>query len=309
MPLHPMLQALLEQGRQEPPPHTLSLQAQRERMQRIGRSLPRSPVALAGVEDFAIDLADRRISLRLYRPAGVERPGVVLFFHGGGWCTCDLDTHDGQCRRLCAESGAAVLAVDYRRAPEHPYPVPFQDCLDATQWTRRHGAALGIDPQRIVLCGDSAGGNLAAGVAHALRDGGVWQPRGLALVYPALQHPSRPSPSYQRYAEGYGLTLEGGLRSWAAYLPHPERGIPAHAAPLHDTQFAGLPPTLILSAEYDILHDEAEVYAGRLREAGVEVELEPVAGVNHGFLALEAVLPPADAAMRRLGAWIARRLA
>ncbi|WP_240097809.1 alpha/beta hydrolase fold domain-containing protein [Thermomonas flagellata] len=108
---------------------------------------------------------------------------------------------------------------------------------------------------------------------------------------------------------GRVVQVEGGLRSWAAYLPHPERGIPAHAAPLHDAAFAGLPPTLIFSAEYDILHDEAEVYAQRLREAGVAVELEPVAGVNHGFLALEAVLPPADAAMRRLGAWIAQRLA
>ncbi|MFZ5747870.1 MAG: alpha/beta hydrolase [Pseudomonadota bacterium] len=302
--LDPLIEKLLAASAGEPPVDTLGIEEARARMRgRIAR-LPSSNALIKDIRDFAIPARHGAIPARLYLPQA-ERPPLILFFHGGGWALCGLDTHDGQCRRLCADSGAAVLAVDYRLAPEHPFPAGFDDCLDATLWALEDDALPGIDTSFFVLAGDSAGGTLAAGVALALRDRGGPMARGQALFYPALQHPSRPSPSYSNYAEGFGLTRRAMGYFWDIYLAGAVP-IPVYAAPMHADDLSGLPPAFIVTAECDVLRDEGEGFAERLHAAGIAVEQHRIPGVNHGFLALDTLLPAADATWRTAGVWISK---
>ncbi len=309
MPLHPLLQSLLDAAATQPPPPDIA--TARQLLREMVAKLPRSPLTLAEQADLEIPLAGRTLRARRYRPAAERQAGtpppLVVFFHGGGWCLCDLDTHDTQCRRLAHESGAVVVSVEYRLAPEHPFPAGHEDCLQASTWLREHAADWGVDGARWFLCGDSAGGNLAAGVAHALRDAGAPPACGQVLVYPALQHISTPTPSYARLGSGWGLNLETAHIYWRQVLPHPQAGIPLAMAPLRDSRFDGLPPTLVIVGEYDMLRDECADYVQRLRAAGVDAELRDVDGVNHAFMAFEALLPQADAEWRHIGAWMRQR--
>lgn len=309
MPLHPLLQSVLDATQNQPPPPDIA--AARQRLREMVAKLPRSPLTLAEQEDLEIPLSGRTLRARRYRPL-LERqartpPPLVVFFHGGGWCLCDIDTHDTQCRRLAHEAGAVVVSVDYRLAPEHPFPAAHDDCLQATGWLREHAPDWGVDGERYFLCGDSAGGNLAAGVAHALRDAGAAPARGQVLVYPALQHISTPPPSYARLGNGWGLNLDTAHIYWRQVLPDPEAGVPVPMAPLRDARFDGLPPTLLIVGEYDMLRDEGIAYVQCLQAAGVDAELRDVAGVNHAFMAFEAILPQADAEWRHIGAWLRAR--
>ncbi|MBQ1499159.1 MAG: alpha/beta hydrolase [Sphingomonas sp.] len=306
MPLDPMIAQLVAAGAGEPPIDTLPIETVRRAMRaRTGQLLP-CRAEIAGVRDLAIPAPHGDIPARLYTPVEGDPP-LVLFFHGGGWAICDLDTHDNQCRRLCADAGAAVLSIDYRLAPEHPFPAPLDDCVGATRWAARNPALLGADAGRLVLAGDSAGGNIAAAAALALRDSGGPAVCAQLLVYPALAHPSQPSGSYDTFAEGFGLSRRSMAYFWRLYLGEDGVEPPALAAPLRAEDLTRLPPALIVTAEYDVLRDEGERYAERLREAGVETRTMRIESVNHGFLALEAMLPAADAAFREIGTWLRER--
>lgn len=244
----------------------------------IARLAP--PTTIAGTADRTIPGPAGDLAVRVYTPVGPGPfPGVV-FFHGGGFVIGNLDTHDTVCRRLCEQSGAVIVAVDYRLAPEHPYPAATEDCIAATRWVAGHGAELGLDPARLAVCGDSAGGNLAAVVTQALRDTGgpalVFQ----ALVYPAVAGPSDDYPSKRENASGYLLDAE--LIAWfmRQYAPHIE-DLDAHA-PIRG-ELAGLPPALIVTAELDPLRDEGAAYGEALRAAGVEARVHCYPGMIHGF--------------------------
>ncbi len=309
MPLHPLLQSLLDAAVTQPPPPDIA--TARQLLREMVAKLPRSPLTLAEQTDLEIPLAGRTLRARRYRPAPerVSRtpPPLLVFFHGGGWCLCDLDTHDTQCRRLAHKSGAVVVSVEDRLAPEHPFPAAHEDALQATAWLREHAADWGVDGSRWFVCGDSAGGNIAAGLVHALRNAGAPMPSGQVLVYPALQHISTPTPSYERLGSGWGLNLETAHVYWRQVLPHPEAGVPVAMAPLRDSRFDGLPATLLIVGEYDLLRDEGIDYVQRLQAAGADAELRDVAGVNHAFMAFEAVLPQADAEWRHIGTWLRAR--
>jgi acetyl esterase len=306
MPLDPLIEKLLAAAAVEPPFDTLTLAEARSRMRERASRLPPCRAEIGAVRDLSIETVHRAIPARLYSPLA-DAPPLIVFFHGGGWSICDLDTHDNMCRRLCADAGAVVLSIDYRLAPEHPFPAAFDDCRAAVLWAVREGAALGADSARFVLAGDSAGGNLAAAVALALRDEAEPKPRAQVLFYPALQDPAQPTPSYAHYSEGFGLTRRSVENFWRLYGAAGDSPRLAYAAPLSAQSFADLPPAFIVTAEYDVLRDEGELYARRLAETGVAVELRRVAGVNHGFMALEAMLPVADRQFREAGAWIRAR--
>jgi acetyl esterase len=306
MPLDPLIQRLLAASAAEPPVDALTLTEARARMRERAARLPACRAHIGAVRDLILQAGPRPIPARLYSPPA-KAPPLIAFFHGGGWAIGDLDTHDNMCRRLCADAGAAVLSIEYRLAPEHPFPAAYDDCREAVLWAVREGAALGAEGERLVLAGDSAGANLAAAVALALRDEGEPRARAQVLFYPALQFPIQPTPSYDAFGHGFGLTRRSMEYFWRLYAPASQCPLPSYAAPLNAERLSDLPPAFIVTAEYDVLRDEGEFFAERLNEARVAVELRRVAGVNHGFMALEAMLPAADAQFREVGAWIKAR--
>jgi acetyl esterase len=263
--------------------------------------------AFANVEarDLTIALAGRDRPARLYRPPGVANPALVVHYHGGGWVVCTLDTHDDACRRLCAASGAAVLAVSYRLAPEHRYPAAATDCYEALVWAHANAASLGVDATRLAVAGDSAGGNLAASVAIQARDKGGPSLKHQALIYPVTDA-AMATPSYAAFGGGEFLLSKAAMgRFWRDYLG----ATPAAAAPLADIlatpNLAGLPPASVLTAAYDPLRDEGRAYATRLRQAGVAVIEAEALDLIHGFWSMAAAMPEGQ----HWHAWAGRNLA
>lgn len=254
--------------------------------------------------DLEIPMSWGGCAARLYYHPAPQPLPLVVFFHGGGFVFCDIDTHDGLARGICGGAGVSVLSVGYRLAPEHPYPAGLDDAVASVHWAVAQADALGIDSGRIVLCGDSAGGTLAA--AAALRLGGEADaPRlaGLALCYPVLDRPDAGHASYVEFAEGYGLTRRDMEWFWGHY----GGGDATAAAPLRAADLRRCPPAFIMTAEYDVLHDEGEAFAARLFREGVLTTGRRVPGVNHNFLAFSESLPAAGAAMADLCAWISTR--
>ena len=238
------------------------------------------------VENRAVPGPGGDIPVRIYTPAD-DRGRVLTFVHGGGWVIGDTDTHDPQCRRIANAVGAVVVSVDYRRAPEHPYPAPLDDVMAALAWT-----AANYPDRPLVVGGDSAGGNLSAAAALRARDEGPVLAAQL-LIYPAVD-PSSSMPSVVANGSGYFLTGEDLVWFIDQYLPDPSmRTEPT--ADLINADLAGLPPTVIATAEFDPLRDEGDAYANRLRECGVEVRHFPGPGQIHGFFAFAPGVPSAAA--------------
>lgn len=242
---------------------------------------------LAGVEDRTVLGPAGPIPVRIYRPAdaGAGALPLLLYFHGGGFVIGTLDGYDGVCCQLTKLAGCVTVSVDYRLAPEHPFPAAPDDCEAVLIWAAQNAAALGVDPARIVVGGDSAGGNLAAVTAlRSLRNGGPAVALQL-LVYPVTDIAGH-WPSHERNGSGYFLTKE--IMDWFMdqYLPAPlDRNHP-DASVFHATGLAGLPPAVVLTAEFDPLVDEGEAYARKLQEAGVPVTLTRYEGTIHAFLGM-----------------------
>ncbi len=235
------------------------------------------------------------IPIRLYRGADTPPDALLpclVYYHGGGWVVCDLDSHDWVCRRLANLAGCAVVSVDYRLAPEHKFPAAVEDCAAATAFVAREGASLGIDTNRIAVGGDSAGGNLAAVMALMARDGAL-PPLVLQLLfYPAVDF-SRDYPSYQAMAEGYLLTTAAMRWFGAHYLNGDTDRVDWRASPIRASSLAEIAPAYVLTCTYDPLCDEGIAYAARLREAGVSVVHDHVADQMHAFLVLGRLVPAA----------------
>ena len=260
---------------------------------------------VASVEDRAITANGAQIPLRIYRPEGgpAVKPALV-WFHGGGWVIGSLDGSDFGCRIMANASGCTVISVDYRLAPEYKFPTAVDDCLAVTKWVAENGPELGVDGARIAVGGDSAGGNLAAVVSQLARDGGGPAIAFQALVYPVTNYDFS-TASYRDNAEGYLLERDSMEWFWGHYLRSDADGASTKASPLRHTNLAGLPPAIVLTAEFDPLRDEGEAYAERMRAAGVPVEARRYDGQIHGFFANPAIDDGSEAA-RHVGKAIAR---
>jgi acetyl esterase len=301
MPIDPHAAALIEVLDQQFPRIGAGLSASEVRA--VAKDMPRPPEVepVGAVDDVAIDGPAGPIPIRVYRPAvdGSDGPGVV-YFHGGGFVICDLDSHDGACRRLANALGAVVVSVDYRLAPEHRYPAAADDAYAATRWVAEHAAALGTDPRRLAVAGDSAGGNLAAVTALRARDRGGPPLAFQLLVYPVIdlgasrfEYPSRADN-----AEGYFFTRAQMEWYRQQYLARDDQGGDPDASPIKATSHAGLPAACVVTPEMDPLRDEGEAYAGALADAGVPVELHRAPGMFHGFFNMDAMLDGAKDAQR-----------
>ncbi|MGC8525183.1 MAG: alpha/beta hydrolase [Acidibrevibacterium sp.] len=286
------------------PPYETLAPAEARQFSRNARAvLAPEPPEMGAVRDIKIGEGGA-IPARLYRPLG-SAPNAALpaliYFHGGGWVIGDLDTHDVVCRQIANGSGAAVVSVDYRLAPEHKFPAAVEDAIAATAWIAAHGATLGIDTARLAVGGDSAGGNLAAVVALDARDRNGPKLIQQVLVYPATES-TMSHPSHERFAEG--LLLTRPTMKW--FLGHYLRGAEDLAdwrvSPLRATSLADLPPALVLTAGYDPLCDEGEDYAARLAAAGVPVTRVRVEGMIHGFLTMGKLIPATNEAVAMIAA-------
>jgi acetyl esterase len=295
MSVHPEVAALLERAARSPlPPYHAVSPFVARRIYRDTRAAlaPKPPeVAQVGLQVFG-----NAVAVRCYRPVRDAVLPALVFFHGGGWTIGDLDTHDVLCRQLANGARCAVFSVDYRLAPEHPFPAAVEDCFFVTKEVHQHAEELKIDPKRIAVGGDSAGGNLAAVVALLARDRGAPPLAGQLLIYPATDQRCG-FPSHERNARGYLLTREaiGFFRN--AYLPREKDRSDCRASPLLAASHAGLPPAFVLTAAYDPLVDEGRAYAERLAQAGVEVEYRECPDMVHGFVLFGGVVAAANAAV------------
>ncbi|HEX3952473.1 MAG TPA: alpha/beta hydrolase [Stellaceae bacterium] len=305
MPVDPQIQALLDKGTGVPATHTLPV-AEARRLYEARIPLMAPAAAIGAVREQQIAGPDGPLRLRFYTPATPGPHPLVVFFHGSGFVLCSLDTHDGMCRNLCGGADCVIVSVDYRLAPEHKFPAPLDDCIVATRWAIEHAATFGADASRTVLAGDSAGGNLAAAAALRLRDEGGPSLAGQLLIYPVTDYHTPGTPSYVENADGYGLTRDTMEWFWGHYLAAPADAANPYAAPLRAADFSRLPPALIQTAEYDPLRDEGELYAERLRAAGVPVDMTRWPGMNHGFLFWVGVVDRAGEAMKECCAWLHR---
>jgi acetyl esterase len=293
VPLHPAIQAML--AAEVPGPSIDAMPVAEARVLREGMMLqrPRREEPVARVEDWMIPGSGLGIPVRVYTPSGEAGPlPILVFFHGGGWVFGTLETHSDICRTLCHRSGSLVVSVDYRRAPEHRFPAALEDCCAAVRWCAGHAAEIGGDPTRLAVAGDSAGGNLAAAVALRLRDEGGPTLALQVLIYP-VTNCAFDTASYHQYASGYGLTRDMMRFFWKSYLSRPADANHPAASLLQAADLTGLPPALVLTAQYDVLRDEGEAYAARLAQAAVPVRCTRYLEMNHGFVQLGALCEPA----------------
>lgn len=303
MPLDPQVQSYLAQlaGLATPPVSALTPRVARAMMEAETRSMG-APPRVGRVVDRTIPGPSGGIKVRITAPGGDGPFPALVYFHGGGWVAGSLDTHDAVCRAITRESDVAVVSVDYRLAPEAPFPAAVEDAYAATAWVAANGPTIGVDPGRIAVGGDSAGANLSAVVALMARDQGRSGPR-LAfqvLIYP-ITNDDLDTPSYREYAEGYLLSREAMAWYWDQYVPDPGDRRHPHASPLRADDLSGLPPALVITAEYDVLRDEGEAYAARLSQAGNSVRLSRYDGMIHGFLRRSAIFDQGRKALAEIG--------
>ncbi len=302
MPLDPQIAALLEQLNQAPPMSLGTIEQARANFSRMSTATAAlgPEVEVGEITDIEVPGAVGPLPARLYKPANAEGLlPTLVFFHGGGFVIGDIATYDSQCRILCRDGRSAVLSVEYRVAPEHPFPAAAEDAVEATAWALDHADELGGDSDRVSVGGDSAGGNLAAVTAQALR-GHEPSLAGQLLLYPVTDF----SEERQSVAEnGEGLFLTADDMRWfrEKYIGDASPTDP-QASPLRAEDLSGLPPALIVTAEFDPLRDDGEAYADGLEAAGVPVVRRRFDGLVHGFFGMGAVSDAAADAIEEVGA-------
>jgi acetyl esterase len=267
------------------------------------------PAPVGEIVDRTIAGPAGRLRVRLYRPAGTVARllPTILYFHGGGWTIGSLEAYDLPCRFFCARTGCALVAVDYRLAPEHKFPAAIDDAVASFRWLAAEATMLGIDPARIVIGGDSAGGNIAAVAARLLRE----EPRPPCLqwlIYPATDL-AMDSPSYTSCGQGFLLTAAGMMWFRDHYLSDISEVDDARASPLRANDLAGLPPALLYTAGFDPLRDEGHAYADRLSAAGVKTIHREFESLIHGFAGMRGALQAAARAMDDMVAGLRHELA
>ena len=303
VPLHPEIQSLVEQMAADPDATDIAASTPEQARQfyrDVGAMFGPGP-EVASVVNRTLPGPAGLIPIRVYTPPtppGSGPFGVFVFYHGGGWVIGDLDTHDRECRVLCADAGCLVVSVGYRLAPEHPYPAAADDAFAALSWIGENAAEIGADPERIAVGGDSAGGNLAAVVALLARDAGGPALRLQLLIYPVVDVRS-PSEFASRAENKEGPFLTLAVMEWFErhYFSKGADGagigdagrLEPKASPLLATSLAGLPPALVVTAEFDPLLDEGEAYATALKAAGVPTTLHRYTGMPHMFFQLSAI--------------------
>lgn len=308
MPLVPELQAFLAQIPPAPSERP-SIEQMRALAVANSAQLPRRPTSIAGTREIMVPGPASELPARVYTPLGVGSFPLVVYFHGGGFVAYNLDTHDQVCRELCTGTGAVVVSVEYRLAPEFRFPHPTDDAYAAVKWLGEHAAELGADAGRMAVAGDSAGASLSLAAALQVQGGSGPELAALLLIYPVADMSGQTEYlSRSENGQGYFLTSEAMQLFGAMYLNTPEDALHPHVSPLHSAPLAGLPPTLVLTAEYDPLRDEGHALAEKLQDQGVDTTYRPGPGLIHGFANMTGFVPAAAQIMDDAAAWLKKKL-
>lgn len=309
MPVHPQVQTLLDTLAQLGGPPMSQVTPDEARAMYVAMGAMEAGEEVARVDDRVVPTPDGDVPVRCYTPSAAigEAHGVLVWLHGGGWVIGDLETSDATCRALANRAGCVVVSVDYRRAPEHPSPAALEDCMAALMWTVENFEVLGVDASKVAVGGDSAGGHLAALVCQRVRAEFGPDIDFQLLVYPVTDM-TQSHPSMAENADGYLLTRDTMEWFRQQYIGDGDRADPS-VSPLHAPDLSGLPPALVVTAEFDPLRDEGEAYAARLQEAGVPTTLMRFDGQVHGFFAMPSLLDDAKVALDAAGAALRAALA
>jgi len=306
--VHPQVQAVLDQMTALGVPKvqdldTVQARALMEAMA-VARREEYQPPAVREVFNTTTGPGYGHVPVRVYKTVKEKNAPVIVFFHGGGHVIGSLDSHDTAARYLALACDCTLVSVDYRMGPEHPFPAAVEDCFDATRWVSAQAETLGIDPAKVVVCGDSAGGNLAAVVSLMARDQGKLPIAAQVLIYPVIDYRGG-TDSYARYGEGYGV-LETKTVAWfrERYLPESQDFDDWRACPRNAASHEGLPATLVLTAECDVLRDEGVAYAAQLQSAGVHVDHIEYAGMVHGFFTFLGLVDDSNRAHQSVASFL-----
>jgi acetyl esterase len=298
----------------EPQLHEGGLERARRRMERSLPLLDLTDVPGVVAFDRLVGGAAGDLRARVYTPVepkpsreSLHPMPALVWFHGGGFVMGSIESHDGVCRGLAHRAGVVVISVEYRLAPEHPFPAAADDAIASTRWILEHAEGLGVDPRAVAVGGDSAGGNLSAVVAQDLRHDAL-RPAFQLLVYPATDC-TRSTRSHAAFRDGFILSHGSIELFMQSYLPDPKTWTLPKASPLYAPDVAGLPPAMILTAGFDPLRDEGDSYAKKMAAAGVPVEHVPLTGMLHGFFNMAAAVREADRALDRVAGSLRRALA
>jgi acetyl esterase len=294
----PQVQVLLDmlEERNTPPTYGVSPEAAREQYLELTEMVESEPVA--ETQDFEIEGPGGPIPVRAYIP-GEEGPyPILVYYHGGGWVIGDIETHDNVCSALCNRAEVVVLSVDYRLAPENPFPAALEDAYAALEWATTYGDEISGDPDRVAIGGDSAGGNLSTGVTLMADDEDGPEIAHQSLIYPAVASPAvHEFDSYEENGEGYFLEQESMDWFYGKYVQNDAHARNEYLAPLLARDLSGVPPATVVTAGFDPLRDEGAAYADRLEEAGVDVHHENFEGMIHGFVQLPDMIDRAEDAL------------
>ncbi|MHB1610254.1 MAG: alpha/beta hydrolase [Sulfobacillus sp.] len=282
MPVHADARRYLTGVALEPPWSELGIESARNRRAARTAAWTETPEPVSQTRDLSITGPVGRIALRMYIPEGASPFPVIVYLHGGGWVLGDLDQVDSVCRMLCNATKSIVISVDYHLSPEYRFPIAVNEAYRVLEWATQHVHAFGGDGTRLVVAGDSSGANLAIGTGLMATDRQGPRLKAMILAYPVCR-PTFDTASYQAYGAGYGLTRKDMQWFWSQYLAHPGDAGNPYAVPLIRSQFTGLPPSLIITAEYDPLRDEGQELIDCLRRDGIVVQTLCVNGMIHGF--------------------------
>lgn len=305
MPVDPQAQQILDQGRHLPAMETLSVDAARKRCIEAfcTENVPEYIKKIQNqIIDIRIDQTVQKIPVRIYTPETLKALPILVYFHGGGFVVNNLDTHDAICRNLANNGECIVVSVDYARAPEYQYPLALKQCYETTLWVAQNAAGIGGDPARIAVGGDSSGGTLAAAITLMARDFMTLKICFQLLLYPVLDYYLPGTPSYKKFSTGYSLTRQIMIWFFDHYLPGELDRDDPYLFPVRAKSHESLPPALIITAEYDLLRDEAEHYATLLEKAGGSVTLKRYCGMIHGFIIMHKTIDTGKTALADAGA-------
>lgn len=308
--VHPQIQAILDRSAElglQNLQH-LEVDAARAQVEELANARRKDypPPEVLEVENASTGPGYGHVPVRIYRTSEAAEAPVIVFYHGGGHVVCSLETHDTMARFLALTTGCTLVSIDYRMAPEHPFPAAVEDAYDATRWVVDHARSLRVDVNRLAVCGDSAGANLAAVVALMARDQKDFPISAQVLIYPVIDYRGG-TESFERYGQGYG-SLESDTMQWFLkhYLPNAESREDWRACPRNPVSHQDLPPTLIITAECDVLHDDGAQYAEQLRSAGVEVRHLDFPGMTHGFFGFLGLVDDAERAHEAVASFLNR---
>lgn len=262
------------------------------------------PISFPNIKNIDIKTASNTVPVRIYTPSTENNLPVIIYSHGGSWISGSVDDYDNVCRKLSKNSKAIVVSVDYRLAPENPFPAGLNDVFNTLLWVSKNSKNINGDSSRICLAGDSAGANLSAAASQMGRDKGGPHITSLVLIYPSTNIYKLDTKSWKYFGMNYNLTKENSNKFISLYTPSPQDRKNKYASPLLSDNFKGLPGTLIITAEFDPLRDEGEAYGDKLKSSGVNVLTTRYTGVTHGFITMDKITKKADQALNEISTYL-----